>query len=122
MTLEGELRRATVTLKERSLPSRFTKTLRLAIVIILTALCWSTFGLVLFLDGYYYRTAPREPDTKSGRVYAHNVKTIEHVAHVYLTRTEKMPYDCYWYFVIAFGVAAYVLNQRWKCFPPRKRK
>ena len=92
------------------------KTLQLAVVILLTALCFSTFGFVLFLDGYYYRSRPREPDPKSGRIYAHDVKTIRQVARVYLTHTEQLPYEYYWYLVVGFGLTAYVLNQRWKCF------
>ena len=85
-----------------------------AIVITLTALCFLTFGFVLFLDGYYYKTRPREPDPETGRIYPQDVKTIQHVARVYLTRTERMPYDYFWFFFMALALTAYLLNRRWK--------
>ncbi len=119
--LEAQISRVGAMLAELSSRNQIIKTLRLAVVIILTALCWSTFGFVLFLDGYYYRTRPREPDPKEARIYPQDVKTIHHVARVYLTRTEKMPYEYFWLFCAAFAVTAYLLNERWKCLPPFRK-
>jgi hypothetical protein len=51
------------------------------------------FFSFLALDPYYYSTRPREPHPESGRIYRKRVKGGAGVADVYLTRTEKLPYD-----------------------------
>ena len=56
-----------------------------------------TVGGMIFLEEYFYRTRPRVPDPNTRRVYAENVKSSRSVARVYLTRTEKMPFDFMWY-------------------------
>ncbi len=53
--------------------------------------CFAVFGLVMFLDGYYYRTSPREPDPTIGKIYSLQVKTAKGVARVYLTRSQILP-------------------------------
>ena len=97
--------------------SKLQKTL----VIVLGILCFSSFGFILFLDGYYPRTRPRQPQLEGGKVYLHYVKTSRYVGPVYLSRTDKIPYDYAFYVTGSFAVAAYLLNQRWRCFPPFKK-
>jgi hypothetical protein len=61
-----------------------------------------------FLEEYFYRTRPRVPDPSTQRVYGEDVKSTGGVARVYLTRTEKMPFDFMWYWspVLAAAVIA----------------
>lgn len=90
-------------------------TIRKAIVITLLALCASTLGFTIFLDEHFYWTRPRKPEPQSGRIYP---ELIHHGTVVYLTRTEKLPFDYFLYFFVGFALAAHVLNQRWRCIPP----
>jgi len=78
--------------------------------------CFAFAGLVLFLDGYYYRTSPRQPEPTSGKIYSHYVKTAKGVAHVYLTRTQLLPSQSIFYLCPILFLTAYFLNKRWKVF------
>jgi hypothetical protein len=93
---------------------RVKKIIHTAIVLLLVLACWSDFGLVMFLDGHYYRTRPRQPDPATGRIYPHYVKTLKDVARVYVTRTEKLPSESLFYVCTSLFAAAYLLNKRWK--------
>jgi hypothetical protein len=69
------------------------------------------------LGPYYYSTRPREPHPESGRIYRERVKGAAGVADVYLTRTEKFPYDyADWILTgcMALAATAVLLDQRWK--------
>ena len=89
--------------------------MRKAIVVILVAFAFSILGLSFFLDDLYYRTRPREPHPESGQIYP---QWIHHSTRVYLTSTERLPFAYSWYAFGAVFVTAYLLNQRWRCFPP----
>jgi hypothetical protein len=78
------------------------------IVITLIAFGFSTVGFINFLDEYFYRTRLRVADPKAGRIYAEDVKSSSGVARVYLTRTEKIPFDYFWYFSSLLSVAVIV--------------
>ena len=65
---------------------------RIAVPILLVCTFVTIFGMVS-LEEYLYRTRPRSPDVTAGRVYAEDVKSIQGVARVYLTRSEKLPFD-----------------------------
>jgi hypothetical protein len=53
---------------------------------------------MISLEEYFYRTRPRLPDPTTQRLYAQNVKSSQGVAEVYLTHTEKLPFEWmqYW--------------------------
>ena len=93
------------------------RTLRKTIVITFVALAVVLFCSFMALDPYYYSTRPREPHPESGRIYRERVKGGAGVADVYLTRTEKLPYDYgTWIlntYLLLFATAV-LLNQRWK--------
>jgi hypothetical protein len=91
------------------------------VVILMMGFCIACFASPLFLDEYYSRTSPREPQPKAGRAYLHYVKTIGYTGPVYLTRGQKMPYDYFWYLFGGFGLAAHLLNQHWRCFAPFRK-
>jgi hypothetical protein len=91
---------------------------RKAVILLCTLIIWLAFAFVMYSDGYYYRHAPRQPDPSSGRVYPHYVKTLRDVARVYVTRTEKLPSELLFPVIMASGLCAYLLNQRWKVFQP----
>ena len=77
---------------------------------------FAVFGLVMFLDGYYYRTSPRGPDPTTGKIYSYQVKTAKGVARVYLTRSQILPSQLiFWVCPILF-LTAYFLNKRWKVY------
>src|SRR5438128_12333893 len=91
--------------------------LRKTIVITFIALAVVLFFSFMALDPYYYNTRPREPHPESGRIYRERVKGGGGVADVYLTRTEKLPYDYGEWILGAYGalfLTAWFLNQRWK--------
>ena len=93
------------------------RTLRKTIVISLVVVAFTLFFAFIALDPYYYSTRPREPHPESGRIYRERVKGAAGVADVYLTRTEKLPYDYGEWILGAYGalfLTAWVLNQRWK--------
>ena len=93
------------------------RTLQKTVVITLAVLAITLFFSFISLDPYYYSTRPRELDTRSGRIYVERVKGLSGVADVYLTRTEKLPYDYRDWILGAFGalfLTAALLNQRWK--------
>ncbi len=73
----------------------------------------------MFLDEHYYRPRPRTPEPQTMRIYP---QWIHHGTLVYLTRIERLPFDYSWYAFALFLLAAYVLNQRWRCFGPFTRK
>jgi hypothetical protein len=91
--------------------------IRKAIVALLVALCFAILGTTICLDEHFYRTRPREPEPAAGRVYP---QFVHHGARVFLTHTETLPLQYFWYPFMALMVLAYLLNQRWKCFPPFK--
>jgi hypothetical protein len=86
---------------------------RKIMVATLFACTFLTVGGLTFLEEYFYRTRPRVPDPNMQRVYAEDVKSIRGVARVYLTRTEKMPFDMMWYWspvlVAAIIATAWIL-------------
>ena len=71
--------------------------IRKAAVITLAVLCFGILGLTIFLDEYFYRYRPREPELASGRVYP---EVIHAGTRVYLTRIETFPFEylvvCLW--------------------------
>ncbi len=87
--------------------------MRKFIIITLIVLGFVTVGSMTFFDEYFYRTRPRQSDPKTGRIYVQDVKSNLGVARVYLTRSEKMPFDYIWYVSPALSFAiiatAYVL-------------
>ncbi len=70
---------------------------RIVVPILLVCTFVTVFGMTS-LEEYFYRTRPRAPDFSTARVYAENVKSIQGVARVYLTRSEKVPFEWmrYW--------------------------
>src|SRR5438874_6781191 len=80
--------------------------LRKIALVILIVSAFVTVGGMTFLDEYFYRTRPREPDQKTERIYPQNVKSSRGVARVYLTRTERMPFEWiqYWNPILAAAV------------------
>jgi hypothetical protein len=54
-------------------------------------------GLVILsmsaLEEYYYRNRPRQPDPQSGQIYPQGVKSFSGASTVYVTRSEKMPFE-----------------------------
>jgi hypothetical protein len=90
------------------------KAFRKAIVITLAALYVGSIFFLGWLDDYYYRTRPRQPDQASGRVFPEDVKGTVGVARVYLTRTEIFPFRYAEYFLIGFFAAAALLGYHWK--------
>jgi hypothetical protein len=57
----------------------------------------TVFGMTS-LEEYFYRTRPRSADASAARVYPQDVKSVQGVARVYLTRSEKLPFEWmrYW--------------------------
>ena len=93
------------------------RTVQKTVVITLAVLAITLFFSFIALDPYYYSTRPRQPDTQSGRIYRERVKGLSGVADVYLTPTEKLPYDYRGWILGAYGalfLTAVLLNQRWK--------
>jgi hypothetical protein len=87
------------------------------IVIALATLAVTLFLPFIAMDPYYYSARPRQPDPQSGRIYRERVKGLSGVADVYLTRTEKLPYDYADWILAGYGLlffTAVLLNQRWK--------
>jgi hypothetical protein len=66
-----------------------------------------SLGASIYLDDYFFRTRPRKPDLRSGRIYP---QTIHHGALVYLTRTEALVFEYSWLAFPIFAVPAYLLN------------
>jgi hypothetical protein len=87
--------------------------LRKTIVMTLAALYVGSIFFLGWLDDYYYRTRPRQPDQASGRVFPQDVKATVGVARVYLTRTEVFPFQYAEYLLIGFFAAA-LLGYHWK--------
>jgi hypothetical protein len=79
-----------------------------------------TVGGMIFLEEYFYRTRPRVPDPKTQRVYAENVKSSRGVARIYLTRTEKMPFDFMWYWSPILSAA--VIATAWTLVLQKRRR
>src|SRR2546423_8219674 len=91
--------------------------LQKTIVIALGTLAITLFLSFIAMDKYYYSTRPRQPDPQSGRIYPERVKGLSGVADVYLTHTEKLPYNYVNWILTAYGLlffTAVLLNQRWK--------
>jgi hypothetical protein len=94
------------------------------ILILLIMLTFVTVGSMSFLEEYFYRTRPRLPDPKTGRIYVENVKSSRGVARVYLTRAEKIPFDYIWYVNPILCIAGFVmavvlvLEKRRRQMPP----
>jgi len=89
---------------------------RKAVILAFTLLSGLAFAVTLYFDGYYYRHAPRHPDTATGHVYLSSVKTLHDVAQVYLTRTETLSQQLLFPVVVGCGVCAFLLNERWKIY------
>ena len=70
---------------------------RIVVPILLVCTFIGVFGMT-FLQEYFYRTRPRTPEPIAARVYPEDVKGFEGVARVYLTRSEKLPFEWerYW--------------------------
>jgi hypothetical protein len=70
---------------------------RIVVPILLVCTFVTVLGMT-FLEDYFYRTRPRMPDPTVARVYPQDVKGFEGVARVYLTRSEKLPFEWmpYW--------------------------
>jgi hypothetical protein len=86
-------------------------------VIALGTLAVTLFLSFIAMDKYYYTARPRQPDPQSGRIYRERVKGWGGVADVYLTRTEKLPYEHADWILVGYGLlffTAALLNQRWK--------
>lgn len=101
---------------------------RKTVVIGLIVLFLGSLGASIYLDDYFFRTRPRKPDLRSGRIYP---QAIHHGALVYLTRTEALVFEYSWLAFPIFAVPAYLLNQRWKAFrdsvdvssgPPKRKQ
>jgi hypothetical protein len=93
------------------------RALQKTIVIALATTAVTLFLSFIALDPYYYSTRPRQPDPQSGRIYLERVKGLSGVADVYLTRTEKLPYNYATWILTAYGalfLSAVLLNLRWK--------
>jgi hypothetical protein len=91
-----------------------TRQLRKAIVIMFAGMFFAQLYFTIFLDHYFYRTRPRQPEPISGRIYP---RYIHYGTRVYLTRTETLPFDYIWVCGLSLCIAA-LLNQHWDCFPP----
>ncbi|MFL6350442.1 MAG: hypothetical protein ACJ8KF_07325 [Chthoniobacterales bacterium] len=90
--------------------------LRKSIVITLAALFVGSILFLGWLDDYYYRTRPREPDPASGRIFPEQVKGTTGAARVYLTHTDILPFHYGEYFLIAFFAAGALLETHWRTF------
>jgi hypothetical protein len=68
----------------------------------------------IYLDGYYFQNAPRQPIAAEGRIYP---RVVHHGAHVFLTEREKFNYDVV-HPSISIGaiLIAGLLSLRWKLF------
>jgi hypothetical protein len=89
---------------------------RKSIVLTLAVLFVGSILFLGWLDDYYYRTRPRQPDPAAGRIFPENVKGTTGAARVYLTNTEILPFRYAEYFLIAFFAAAALLESRWRTF------
>jgi len=69
----------------------------------LGVLGFALFFSFVALGPYYYSTRPREPHPESGRLFPQRVKGLGGVADVYLTRSEKWPFDEDMWILIAYG-------------------
>jgi len=49
------------------------------------------------LEEYYYWNRPRQSDPQSGRVYPQGVKSFSGASTVYLTRSERIPFEAVQY-------------------------
>jgi hypothetical protein len=93
------------------------KALRYVIVFGLLGIPFWILGRMIYLDSYYYASAPRVPDLARGAVVPVNV---HHVATVFLTSEEwrrfqsptAVAVQCTAF--ILGAAAASVLNRRWK--------
>jgi hypothetical protein len=93
--------------------------IRKLIVVACCAVACSGLALLFGLNKYYYSARPREPRPEEKRIYVERVKGFDGVADVYLTRTERLPFDYEIWVVsgsMSFALAAFLLNQRWKAF------
>jgi hypothetical protein len=78
------------------------------LVIVLVVLTFATVGSTTFLEEYFYRTRPRTADPVTGRIYIQDVKSARGVAQVYLTRSEKLPFDYVRYMSPILCVAGFI--------------
>jgi quinol-cytochrome oxidoreductase complex cytochrome b subunit len=82
-------------------------TIHKAVAIPLIALFFCAVVGLRFLDDYFYRTRPRKPEPQSGHIYP---QWIHHGTRVYLTKTEKLPFDLFWILVIGNIVTVFILD------------
>jgi hypothetical protein len=81
------------------------------VVVSLFALCLGCIVTLVVLDELFYKTRPRNPAPEAGLIYG---QWVHHGAFVYLTRTEKLPFDYLPLICPVFGFVAFLLNQRWQ--------
>ena len=93
------------------------RTLQKTVVIILGVVAFTVLFSFIVVGPYYYSSRPRQADAHSGRIFRERVKGPSGVADVYLTRTEKLSYNCAGWITGASGLiflTAALLNRRWK--------
>jgi hypothetical protein len=95
--------------------------LRRGIVMGLAGLYVSSIFFLGWLDDYYYRTRPQQPNEATGRVFPERVKGSQGVALVYLTRTEIFPFWYAEYFLLGLFAVIGLLGYRWKIFDNARR-
>ena len=84
-----------------------------AMLIALIVGCFASLGSIIYLDEHFYRARPRQPEPQAGRIYP---VSIHGGIRIYLTRTEKLPFDYWLYPFLIFATGATLLDRRWKIF------
>jgi hypothetical protein len=93
------------------------KALRYVLLFGLLGIPFGILGRLIYLDSYYYATAPRAPDLSRGAVVPVNV---HHGATVFLTSEEWGRFQSPTAEAVQFtgfalaATAAFMLNRRWK--------
>jgi hypothetical protein len=80
-------------------------------LLVIAAVFW---GFGLYLDGFYYENAPREPVLAEGRIHP---EVIHHGTHVFLTERELFKFNVLFPSIsIGSVMIAGLLSMRWKLF------
>ena len=88
--------------------------LQKAIIIGLLVIAAAFWGFGLYLDGFYYENAPREPVLAEGRIHP---EVIHHGTHVFLTERELFNFNVLLPSIsIGSVLIAGLLSMRWKLF------
>ena len=88
--------------------------LQKAIIIGLLVIAAAFWGFGLYLDGFYYKNAPREPVLAEGRIHP---EVIHHGTHVFLTERELFNFNVLFPSIsIGSVLIAGLLSLRWKLF------